>query len=180
MLRVLLAVTCLSMLLSARDVAAAAFDSAYTPLDFGQCTIVEANDFSVTRACPGYMGIPVMVSEDDARFFVSFGLDSTHEKAAEQTLAPFNTLGDTIEWRLTNASGAWMPFAAILRWFTDDGEGKKGEVLVVTRIAPENTCQIARIDVRKVEDANERARQIADARGLDFDCKSDGILTPAE
>lgn len=175
MTRALLLAIWLCATLAPSGALAARFDSAYTDLDFDQCTIVHADDFSVVRACPGFKGIPVMVVEDDARFFVSFGLDSTHETAAKQTFSSFNTLGKTMEWRLTNASGRWKPFATILRWSTDEGEGGKGEFLVVTKVEPDHTCQIARIDAKKADNANELARQVADEEGLDFDCEKDSI-----
>lgn len=157
---------------SAVPAAAARFDSVYTDLDLDACTIVSANDFSVVRACPGYKGIPVMVAEDDARFLVSYGLESTREMAASQTLGPFNWLGTTIEWRLSNTEGPWKPFATILRWHTDSGDGTTGEVLVVTSLAPGNTCHIARIDAA-LPDANQLAREAADRLGFAFDCATD-------
>ena len=107
---------------------------------------------------------------------MSFGLKSTEEIAAEQTLAPFNTLGSKIEWRLSDAPGRWMPIAAILRWYTeadDGGELKKGQFLIVTKIEEGNTCQIARIDALLTPNANQIARDIADSQALDFDCMAD-------
>jgi hypothetical protein len=124
-----------------------------------------------TFACPGYKGIPVMVAEGDLRFFVSYGLTSTTERAAGQTLPPFNHLGKTIEWRLSNVEGGWKPVATILRWFTDKGENQTGgEVLVITKISPGATCHIAYVDARANPDANTLARKAADDLARDFDC----------
>ncbi len=134
-----------------------------------------ADDFGARYACPGYRGYPLYIAEGDLRYFVSFGFGAPDEMAASQTPGPFNTLGDTIEWRLSNESGRFLPFAAIIRYHLDDPEGgdNKGEELIVIRIAPGNTCQVATIDAKTVENANERARELADTLAPDFDCKSD-------
>ena len=145
--------------------------SFYTDLKLDDCSITTTNDFGTIWACPGYRGIPVMVAEDDQRFMVSFGLKSTEEPAATETLPPFNSLGDTIEWRVSNREGRWKPFATIIRYRIDAAEGRKGgEVLVVTRVAEGATCQIAYIDALANADANELARQTADRNGFDFNC----------
>ena len=148
--------------------------SSYTDLDLDQCTVVASDDFGSTWACSGLKGLPVMVSEGDLRMFVSYGLTSTTERAAEQTLPPFNHLGETIEWRVSNAEGQWKPFATILRFFTarETGEGE-GQVLVVTKVKPGETCHVAYIDALANPDANDLARKTADEKATDFDCAND-------
>lgn len=145
--------------------------SSYTDVDLDLCTVIEADDFGATWACPGLKGMPVMIAEGDLRFFVSFGLTSTTERAAEQTLPPFNHLGAKLEWRVSNVDGQWKPFATILRYFTatQDGTGE-GQVLVVTKLAPGATCHIAYVDALANADANELAREAADETAMDFDC----------
>jgi hypothetical protein len=154
--------------------------SAYTDLDLDLCTVVQSDDFGSTWACNGHKGIPVMVAEGDLRMMVSFGLTSTQEKAASQTLPPFNHLGEKIEWRLSNAAGGYKPFAAIVRYFTaapEPEEGKEkdpdGQILVVTRIEPGATCQVAWIDALANPDANELAQKAADEKAPDFDCQNE-------
>ncbi len=73
---------------------AADIDVAYTDTDLNACTIINADDFDATFACPGWRGVPVMIAEGDLRFFVSYGLNAVNEKAAQQTLPPFNTIGE--------------------------------------------------------------------------------------
>lgn len=146
-----------------------------TPLDLDLCTVVQSDDFGSTWACNGHKGIPVMIAERDQRFMVSFGLTSTTEPAAKQTLPPFNQLGGKIEWRISNASGAYMPFAAIVPYLTEKPEtgkepGPEGRILVVTRIEMGATCQIAWIDAVANADAPELARKTADEKAPDFDC----------
>lgn len=129
-------------------------------------------------ACLGYDNIPVYVTEGDLRMFVSFGLGAIREKAAEQTLPTFNNIGDTLEWRVEYKNGKWVPFATILRWYTQvgDGSGPDGEVLVVTKLEPGNVCHVARIIADLIPYANEEARRFADTRVAGFDCASDRIF----
>jgi hypothetical protein len=154
--------------------------SAYTDLDLDLCTVVQSDDFGSTWACNGHKGIPVMIAEGDLRMMVSFGLTSTEEKAASQTLPPFNHLGEKIEWRLSNAAGGYKPIAAIVRYFTaapEPEEGKEkgpdGQILVVTRIEAGATCQIAWIDALANPGANELAQKTADEKAPDFDCQNE-------
>lgn len=163
-------------LCSAGPAAAQFNQSEYTDVDLDQCTVISADDFGASWACNGYKGMPVMIAEGDLRMFVSYGLTSTEEPAATQTLPPFNTLGPKIEWRLSNVEGGYKPFATILRWKvsrTDPETGeplRDGEVLVVTRIEPGATCQVAWIDALANADANALARQAADDLAPDFAC----------
>lgn len=147
--------------------------SAYTKLKFDECKLVEepSPDGEGTGGgaveCVGYEGIPVYVAEGDLRMFVSFGANAKQEVAAGQTLPNFNTVNETLEWRL---SGGW-PFATILRWFPDKGDGSKpGSILIVTQISPGTTCQVARIDAQANPNANVLARQAADQLAGEFDC----------
>lgn len=165
---------------AAGPVAAQQIVSSYTDLDLNiHCTVIQSDDFGSTWACPGLKGIPVMVAEGDLRMFVSYGLTSTTEKAAEQTLPPFNRLGDTIEWRVSNAEGHFKPFATILRFFVQRESGEaENEVLVVTKVAPGATCHVAYVDANANTNANTLAREVADASAPDFDCETDEVLYP--
>jgi hypothetical protein len=149
-------------------------DSAYTDVDLDDCSVVSSDDFGSTWACSGYRGIPVMIAEGDLRFFVSYGLSSTEERAAEQTLPPFNTLGPKIEWRLRPEGGTLRPFATILRYFVQREEGEdEGQILVVTKLEPGATCHVAYIDALANDNPNELARDAADDLAADFDCASE-------
>ena len=152
-------------------------DSAYTKINLdNDCSIIEADDFGATFACPGYKGYPVMVAEGDLRMFVSYGLNSLNEVAAQQTLGPFNTVGDTLEWRLANYAKGWTPIATILRYYTDDGMGDKEQILVVTKVQQGATCQIAHVNASKYKNANQIARDIADDMAESFDCSNQPIV----
>lgn len=160
-----------ALLVAASPAAAQQIESAYTDLDLDACSLLHADDFGARWACPGYKGYPVMVGEGDLRFFVSYGFGARDEKAATQTLPPFNTLGPRIEWRLSNESGGFRPFATILRYDTARETGEdEAEVLVVTRLEEGATCHVAYVDATANENANEMAREAADALARDFDC----------
>jgi len=170
----LAAATLLGMLGSAQ---AQFIQTEETPIDLDLCTVVQSDDFGSTWACPGHKGIPVMIAERDEHFMVSFGLTSTTEPAAKQTLPPVNHPGGKIEWRVSNASGAYKPVAAIVPFLTEPpkpAEGKEpepeGRILVVVKIEPGKTCQIAWIDAVANSDATELARKTADEKAADFDC----------
>jgi hypothetical protein len=159
--------------LAAQPAAAQENISAYTDLNLDECTVHSSDDMGSTWSCSGYKGIPVMVGEGDLRFFISYGLKSTEEKAAQQTLPPFNHPGQKIEWRLSNASGSLRPVATILRFFTQREEGEdEAEILVVTKVETGSTCHVAYIDATANTDANELARGAADDIAPDFDCEN--------
>jgi hypothetical protein len=148
--------------------------STYTDVNLDACTVVSSDDMGSTWTCPGYKGIPVMIAEGDLRFFVSYGLDSSDEKAATQTLPPFNNLGPKIEWRLGKATGELKPFATILRYFVQRQEGEdQGQILVVTKVEQGATCHVAYIDALANPDANELARKTADDLAPNFDCENE-------
>jgi len=150
------------------------FVSSYTALKFEDCTVMTTDDFGSTWACPGLKGLPVMVRESKLSFRVSYGLTSTTEKAAEQTLPVENRLGEEIEWRVSNAEGSYKPFATILTFFTKpEGDAATGEVLVVTKVSPGATCHVAYIDALANADAEQLAQKAADEKAKDFDCASD-------
>lgn len=115
----------------------------------------------------------VYVFEQDGRFHISFGTDAFERKAAGQTLAPFNTIGDDLEWRLERRAGEWKPFAVIIRFFTEvekDGEFYRGEVLVVAKLGPGEACHAVYIDAKANANANQLAREAADSTVRRFDC----------
>lgn len=162
--------------LLASPVAAQQFDSAYTELDVAACTVLSTDEMGATWACPGYRGYPVWVAEGDLRFFVSYGFGAPQQPAASQTLWPFNELGPRIEWRLRREAGGWVPFATILRFYTEPEPGYRGQALVVTRLGPDGVCHVAWIDARANADANQLARDAADNIAPLFACGQDPLV----
>lgn len=168
---------CLAAIAIISPVAAAEYTSAYTSLNLDDCLLLQADDYGASFACPGYKGYPLWVAEGDLRFFVSYGFDAPNKTAAHQTLPQFNTVGSTLEWRLSNESGDWKPIATILRWHTQIGDGSEpdGETLIVTKIGETDSCHVVYIDARMTPNANVVARQWADGAAQNFDCENEDV-----
>ena len=145
---------------SASYMEASSAESAYTTLDLDACVVLEQDEESggVRLVCDGYDGVPVYVSEGDLRFDVDYGAPND----IWESFGPFNSINDTIEWRVAGA----RPHAAILRFFLDTGltgtAADRGEVLVVAKVgAPDAPgCVVALVDAA-VEQANGVARGAA-------------------
>jgi hypothetical protein len=159
--------------------------SVYTSTAPKDCRVIDhqrvgGDDIYTRWVCKGVAGYVVVVTEDDLRMTVTVGLSvkaALKEPAAEQGFGSFNSITDTIEWRWVK--GAAKPFAIIQRWTYADNENlaetgrpKDVPVLIVTRLPPGPVCQVARIEVKKGEDANVAARNAADSIARTFKCES--------
>ena len=74
------------------------------------------------------------------------------------------------------ADGKLKPFATIMRWSTTvfgGDEPVKGEVLVVTRLAPGSICHVGYVDAKANPDGNALAQKIADEHARKFRCDTD-------
>jgi hypothetical protein len=159
--------------------AAQTVESVYTALDLEKCRHVkgkDVEDYGEWR-CNGYAGIAVHVSAGDQRTYVSFGSNAKKEPAAKQTLASFNGEGQKIEWRAERgADNKIKPYATIMHWSTTVSSGDepvKGEVLVVTRLAPGRVCHVGYVDAKANPDANALAKKLADENARKFRCGVD-------
>jgi hypothetical protein len=126
--------------------------------------------------CSGIGGYVVRTTEDDLRMTVSIGRTleaAANAPASKHQFAPFNSVHDTLEWRMSRG----QPFATIHRWLladvtNSDKAGKPALVpmLVVTRLDP--ACHVAYVDVNANAIANVMARQAADKEARTFDCNN--------
>src|SRR5262249_15029616 len=120
-------------------------------------------------------GFPVYVAEGDLRHFVSVGATPEKRKAANQTLGAFNSIFEpgsqraTIEWRFDRKGDRQIPYAAIIRYHTQNDSGR-GDVLVVFKVMDYATCHVAYIDALANEEPAVLARRIADKEARNFDC----------
>lgn len=151
---------------------ALAEESVYTPIDLAACQQLPTDPDDPLASgqwiCQGYLGIPVFISESDLRFFVSFGANAANEIAAHETLPPFNYINTTLEWRLDDDG---VPFATILRYFADTGDGiGELEILVVAALGKGGVCHAAYVNASVNAEANIMARQAADLYGRNFSC----------
>lgn len=148
--------------------------SKITSIDLKLCKILKKHQDGSSYLCPGLGANKLYVAEGDLRYFVAAGPKPEKTRAAEQTLRPFNTIFKgrsnraSVEWRL-GTDRARTPYATIIRYFTDL-DGAKGEVLVVAKVAPGQSCQVAMVDALANANAIELARTLADERAASFDC----------
>jgi len=162
------------------------FSSSYTSTAPKDCrTVGKPENGSTTQVCPGKSGLVVVISEDDLRQTVSVGpnrLAASKEPAAETWFAPFNSTGNTVEWRAVDGK----PFAIIQRWLIADNDDTKAgspiskPMLAVTRLPPGPVCHVAYIDGQANRNANELARQAADEFARDFKCGKDEVKVIGE
>lgn len=151
---------------------AGAIESAYTPLVLDSCDDVtppEMADHGAVFRCEGYGGTEVRVAEGDLRMFVSYGKGAGDQTAARQTLPVFNSIGETLEWRLEDGK----PFATILRFRWDNDGTSRGSTLVVTKLGETDSCHVAYVRAENNADANRLAREVADEDARRFSCKRD-------
>ncbi len=140
--------------------------SLYTAIDLSACRSATGDPHGA-RICEGLPGYPVYVAVSDIGTYLSVGPDAEKRRAAQQTLRSFNTLFDkgthrtTVEWRFVVREHQTVPYATIVRYFTQSATGN-GEVLVVTRVTDQEACHVAYIDALANVDAIVLARKLAD------------------
>ena len=164
--------------LAATSAAANPVKSLYTTVDLKACKQVKRHRDGGSWRCEGLPGYPVYVAEGDLRHFVSAGADPEKRRAATQTLGPFNSIFErgsrraTIEWRFDRRGERQIPYAIIVRFHTS-ADGRRGDVLVVSKVGPSDACHMAYIDALSNEDAIALARHVADERARTFDCRQE-------
>jgi hypothetical protein len=152
--------------------------SLYTTVELKTCQPIKRHGDGDAWRCQGLPGYPVWVAEGDLRQFVSTGKDAEHRRAATQTLQPFNTIFDggnrraTIEWRFERRGEGQIPYATIVRYHTSR-YGLRGDVLVISKVTPLETCHVAYVDALANSNAIALARRIADAEARTFDCRQE-------
>ena len=165
-----LAIAVLTFLLS-DSAMAGEITSAYTSFDLDKCKQIEPPDdtiFEGTWSCPGYDGLEIVYSGEDARSYVAFGRKVEDHCAQFKTFFSFNTALSPVEWRVEDGRA----FAAIERWSLTDGEQNRSTWLVVTALADDNSCPAAYV-AGGYPDANEAARKAADDVARTFNCADD-------
>lgn len=152
----------------AEDAPASRFTSDYTTLSFDDCTITRraSEGIGIDYRCPGRGGIPLLLHDGDGRYDVDAGIRNDQF----QSIGAFNSIGTTIEWRLDQGA----PVAVIFRLYDATQEQRGRSVLAVEKIGTAGApgCRIAQV-AGDTDDANMRARQIADRQAAGFACASD-------
>jgi hypothetical protein len=149
--------------------------SLYTTIDLKHCKQIKRHRDGGAWVCEGLPGFPVYIAEGDLRHFVSVGATPEKRRAAKQTLGPFNSIFEpgsqraTIEWRFDRKGDRQIPYAAIIRFHTQNDTGR-GDVLVVFKVMEYDTCHVAYVDALANEEPAALARRIADREARNFDC----------
>ena len=179
---------------SARALASASLPASnirnvFTTLDFKTCKRVSGDKDGGRWTCRGLKGFEVLFAEGDLRHFLAYGAKARQQKAATQTLGPFNSIfketgasaedRTVIQWRGTMQGGTFIPFATIVRYHLDTGDAGAGDrrrtqVLVVTKLGgPDSAeaCHVAYIDAVANKEANALANATADETACGFDCR---------
>jgi hypothetical protein len=150
--------------------------SLYTTVELKTCKPIKPPPHGGAWLCEGLGGLPVYVAEGDLRQFLSVGANAQTRRAATQTLGASNTMFDrgsdraTIEWRFDRRGDKQIPYATIVRFHTSR-EGKRGDVLIVSKVGPADTCHVAYIDALANNNAIALARYVADTQAKAFDCR---------
>jgi hypothetical protein len=166
---------CLAASLLGAAVSANPLKSLYTTVELKTCKPLERHPQGGAWLCEGLGGVPVYVAEGDLRQFLSVGANAQTRRAATQTLGAVNSIFEkgsnraTIEWRFDRRGDRQIPYATIVRFHTSRN-GRKGDVLVVLKVGPADTCHVAYIDALANADAIRLARQVADVEAKAFDC----------
>ncbi len=169
--------------------AAGGVKSIYTTIDLARCKVAATGESFITWGCPGTEnGFDLVISEDNGRFFVSFGKPAKESRASTQKLKAVNSLFEskdasaTVEWRLERKGSRWVPFATILRYYTRSDASVpalEGQVLVVSKVGGGDggdSCHVAYVDALANADGNEIAVRAADQLAAAFDCSKEPVV----
>lgn len=137
------------------------------------------------KTCPGLGGSKVLVNALETRLRIGFAWQKDARARAPVWVVEAWSAGFVIDWRGANGSKGFVPYAAIVRMkFARDGGPEVGDqVLAVIRVRHGDACVMGAVDTGANRNANELAREIADARPS-FTCGKDrpmigGIGTPS-
>lgn len=148
--------------------------SVYTKIDLKKCKQTEKADeyvFGGTWRCKGYGGYDVFISSVDDRESAAFGKSRENNCSGLKTFNGFNSVGNTVEWRVKNGK----PYAAILRWTVSidpEDSTRLASWLVVNKLGPKDACHMHYV-AGSYPNANDQARKAADDLAADFKCETD-------
>ncbi len=149
--------------------------SIYTNLTGKNCRVVkpnksEAGSSSEVRKCNGVGNYSLLVLDDDNRMSLTLLTPDgkTHPLELWTIITKsFSTLGEKVEWRVSQKHGAMTPHAFIVRVHAniqeDPDKPQRKSYLAVGKITSEKVCVTNKVDASA--DANIKARQLADASG---------------
>ena len=150
------------------------FTSDYTDLTNTECTTIESDETGagyIREQCGQFKGIPLFRVEGDLRQHAYAG----NIPSGQITIAPFNYLGEKVEWRMQ----AGKPIALIYRLIADAPDipesGKTQLFVQKIGVGDEQGCIIGLV-AGSYKDANDVARMIADT-AENRDCALDDMTS---
>ena len=123
-----------------------------------ECNVAETTNegsYALTE-CPPFEGYKLITENSDGKTTVTLGFGS--QKNALNSGYAFSEFGNMVEWRAKTIGKKREPLALIFRMFYSNPAGE----LSVVRLAQGRSCVIGQIDAKKVKNANEAARRLAD------------------
>lgn len=144
-------------------------ETIYTDLDEKTCKTIDSNEQEewIVQECPGVAGYKLEVTEGDLRQTINVIAPSggKYELDFQRNVSQaFSYLGKKAEWRVKKVGDKITPIALIVRFnASEDPEDseKVTSYLVVTKFEGEFVC-ITDV-VKPIKNANEKARELADA-----------------
>lgn len=137
------------------------------------------------KTCPGLGGVKVLVNALETRLRIGFAWQKGAHAHTPIWVVEAWSAGFVIDWRGAKEPKGFLPYAAIVRMkFARNGGPQVGDqVLAVIRVRHGDACVMGAVDTGPNRNANELAREIADARPS-FICGKDrpmigGIGTPS-
>ena len=92
--------------------------SVFTTLELKACKRISSDQDGGRWQCGGPKGYEILFAEGDLRQFLGFGAKAREQRAAKQTLGPFNSIFKdttdraTVQWRGVTTGGKFVPFAS--------------------------------------------------------------------
>jgi hypothetical protein len=162
---------------SAAPALAQSVGSTYTKHDYRKCKLVSDEEPVTERRCVGHAGIAVRWVNDPDSSLLGFGRDDLDDFYPPRF--GFAVAGGTIEWRGPLTVGRVAPYAAIVRFQVCGGvSGPCRPELVLFRLeGTRGSCVAASVDAAR-NNANERARALADGFVANFRCGRDKFRPP--
>ena len=175
-----MAIAVAAILMGAGGASAQTIESVYSDFDPAQCTVFSAGDPDSGEprqaVCPGLWGYPVLLQSIEDNNSLYFGFPPEGELVSRwASFLDAGTPHGVIEWRVSSQDGRTVPLATILRWFVAvPDRDKPVEVLVVNKVGlieEWQGCVVGYVVATGNPGANEIAREIADARGSEPECR---------
>ena len=159
----------LASLMLAASPAPGRAEAIYTETQGRGCRPLAADDGGTIWRCEGPAGYAAVFLDNGNMLQVRYGPGGRDRFAGR--LQWRGAPGPRVEWQLA----AGKPVAAILRIHVRDDDDRPQDQLLVAKVTPLGSCEIARIDARQAG-ANLAARQLALGKAASLDCGKPGSL----